>query len=84
MPPHAMDRKPHAILDPDSRAYKARKIDLIIKGRNWLEGGHVLDIGTGSGFIAEYFCDPVGPNGSVTAIDRLNQLQSEAPIDFFL
>jgi ubiquinone/menaquinone biosynthesis C-methylase UbiE len=45
------ERRPHAILDVQSRILKARKIvDLV--GRERISGARVLDIGTGAGVMA--------------------------------
>ncbi len=43
----------HAILDPESRRRKARKIATLVSGHIKLETADLLDMGTGSGHIAE-------------------------------
>jgi len=48
-------RKPHAVLDLDSRKLKALKIELLLGLRDKKEKLTLLDIGTGSGGVANYF-----------------------------
>jgi len=74
--------RPHASLDKESRGKKARKIALILQSRSQLVGARVLDVGAGSGDIATYFSEMVGPSGAVSATDRVNQMQTQAGIDF--
>ena len=45
------ERRPHAILDAQSRVLKARKIIELV-GRDRIAGARVLDIGTGAGVMA--------------------------------
>ena len=45
------ERRPHAILDAESRILKARKIIELV-GRDRIAGARVLDIGTGAGVMA--------------------------------
>jgi ubiquinone/menaquinone biosynthesis C-methylase UbiE len=45
------ERRPHAILDAQSRILKARKIIELV-GRDRIAGARVLDIGTGAGVMA--------------------------------
>lgn len=81
-PGMAVERKPHATLDRASRLHKAKKIERILAGRIELTGARILDIGTGTGFIAEYLQGRVGPTGRVAAVDRVNQLKCSSGIDF--
>lgn len=69
------NRAPHAILDAASRQTKARKIHDILRRRRVVEGVDILDIGAGSGHIAAFFAKAVGANGSVAAVDRIDQLR---------
>jgi SAM-dependent methyltransferase len=50
-----MNRQPHAVVDPLSRRPKARKIELLLglEGRSDIDS--MLEVGTGSGGIANYF-----------------------------
>lgn len=82
MSDNTIERKPYAVLDRASRLHKAKKIERILAGRIELAGARVLDIGTGTGFIAEYLHGLVGPTGRVAAVDRVNQLKCSAAIDF--
>ncbi len=43
----------------------------LIEELNVTSGEAVLDIGSGTGLVAEYVADLVGPNGSVVGIDPL-------------
>lgn len=72
----SIERQPHAILDYKSRSTKARKIETILSGRINLAGARILDIGAGSGFIAEHFINVVGPKGLVEAVDKENQIKT--------
>lgn len=74
--------RPHASLDKDSRARKAQKIALILQRRSGLVGARILDVGAGSGDIAAHFSQIVGPAGSVSATDRVDQIQTPGALDF--
>jgi SAM-dependent methyltransferase len=67
------ERRPHAILDRESRLLKAQKIAALVQPFHALEGARVLDIGAGSGFIANALSELVGPEGEVHAVDVLDQ-----------
>lgn len=68
-----LERQPHAILDRDSRWLKARKIAELLESKRTLRDARLLDVGAGSGFIAHFLADAVGPGGSVDAVDVLDQ-----------
>jgi SAM-dependent methyltransferase len=68
-------RRAHAVLDAESRLRKSRKIEVIVRDHVELEGARVLDVGTGSGFIASLFHDAVGPRGEVWGVDTIDQRQ---------
>ena len=51
------------------RQFKAGRI--LIEKFDVQAGQHVLDVGSGTGLLAEYVADLVGPSGSVVAIDPL-------------
>lgn len=57
----------HAIRDPVSRRMKARKIEAILAQRIDLRNAEVLELGAGSGHIAQYFA---GRARRVVAADR--------------
>lgn len=68
------DLKTHASLAERSRLLKAKKIHEILSPCCNLAGARILDLGAGSGFISKYFRDVAGPQGSVTAVDQVNQI----------
>jgi SAM-dependent methyltransferase len=70
---NAEDRQPHAVLDPESRLLKARKIEELLARARPLTGSRVLDVGTGSGVIAGALAETVGPEGEVWAVDIVDQ-----------
>ena len=61
-------RQPHAILDQPSRINKAMKIERVLADECHLAGVGLLEIGTGSGFMAQYFAGQVGPKGHLTHV----------------
>jgi glycosyltransferase involved in cell wall biosynthesis len=67
------ERQPHAVLDVASRSAKAEKIERLVGTRVPLPGARILDIGTGSGVIAAHLAERVGEEGSVTAVDLVDQ-----------
>jgi SAM-dependent methyltransferase len=79
-----MERLPHAILDREPRLAKGRKVATIVAEHMSLEGTVVLDVGTGGGFIAEYFSRLVGDEGRVVGVDRIRQLPEESNVEFHL
>jgi len=68
-------RRPHAVLDSDSRTKKARKIVAALERKLDLSGRCILEVGTGSGIIAQTLAGHVGPQGKVTAVDVVDQRQ---------
>jgi SAM-dependent methyltransferase len=70
---NAEERQPHAVLDPESRLLKARKIEALLAQARPLAGSRVLDVGTGAGVIAGALAEAVGPEGEVWAVDVLDQ-----------
>lgn len=66
-------RKPHAALDISSRKGKARKIEVTLSMVLVLKGARVLEVGTGSGAIANHMSQCVGPDGEVVAVDVMDQ-----------
>lgn len=76
--------QPHAVLDLDSRAHKALKIERLLgiqPGPNTLK---LLEIGTGSGGIAHYFAHHPDIRYQVTAVDVADQRQVVDGYDFRL
>jgi ubiquinone/menaquinone biosynthesis C-methylase UbiE len=69
----AQERRPHAILDVESRLLKARKIARLVERVRLLHGARVLDIGAGSGHIASALGQLAGPAGRVWAVDVHDQ-----------
>jgi glycosyltransferase involved in cell wall biosynthesis len=66
-------RRPYAILDGESRLFKAEKIEKMLEPVCPLEGKRVLDIGAGSGHMARALAKAIGPAGEVQAVDVLDQ-----------
>jgi SAM-dependent methyltransferase len=66
-------RRPYAVLDGESRLFKAEKIEKMLEPVCPLEGKRVLDIGAGSGHMARALAKAVGPAGEVQAVDVLDQ-----------
>jgi SAM-dependent methyltransferase len=62
-------RAPHAVLDPESRRRKARKIATIVGQERPLAGLRVLDVGIGAGVIAACLAEVVGEHGEVHGVD---------------
>lgn len=75
---------PHADLQPGIRSLKAAKIINILAKRRPLAGCQILEIGTGSGIIAQRLALQAGPTGSVHAVDRLDQRQVRDDFSFQL
>lgn len=55
------------------RQLKAEKIRRILEAERALRGLDILEIGTGSGVISSYFSEAVGPEGSMTSIDVVDE-----------
>ena len=73
----------HAVLDESSRLLKARKIlDLLAAAGVRLLGARVLDVGTGSGYIAAALARAVGDDGRVVAVDRASELETREGFTF--
>jgi SAM-dependent methyltransferase len=77
-----VERRPYAILDRPSRLLKAEKIARLVGGAEVLRGARVLDIGCGSGYIAEALAELAGPGGSVHAVDVRDQRLVEDGYEF--
>ncbi len=68
-------RRPHAVLEAESRLKKAQKISVLLSQHTDLENLKVLDIGSGAGFISSALARAVGPGGEVWAVDTTDQRQ---------
>ena len=66
-------RASHAFLNVAHRRRKAVKIARIVDRRRPLNGLDVLEIGTGSGVISNYFGERVGANGRVASVDVVDE-----------
>jgi 2-polyprenyl-3-methyl-5-hydroxy-6-metoxy-1,4-benzoquinol methylase len=62
----------HAILDSASRKRKAEKIARILRQKKDISQSHLLDIGTGAGYIANHIAQYVG---AVTSVDLVDERQ---------
>ena len=68
-------RLPHAALDIDSRQRKARKIENLLNLSNRHGILRILEIGTGSGWVANYFGSHANLQCEVVAIDVFDNRQ---------
>lgn len=66
-------RSPHASLDPSSRIRKAEKISRLLRIDRLTGPLRVLEIGCGSGVIANYFANLANPGCEVFAVDVNDQ-----------
>src|SRR5439155_8077559 len=76
------EQETHVILDRESRLLKACKIERLLERHVRLEGARVLDVGTGSGYIAASLAGRVGPAGSVVAVDVVDKRQVSDGFEF--
>ena len=67
-----------------SRVKKAEKIAAVIAKRKPILNADVLDVGTGSGFIASHFVTLVGDKGSVASSDVQDQRATTDGVRFVL
>lgn len=77
-----VERAPHAILDLESRRYKALKIRALLSETRSLEGARMLDIGTGAGLTAAVLAEAGGPGSKVYAADVVDQRQVTEGVRF--
>lgn len=67
-------RQPHAVLDPRERRAKAEKIRHLLGLTSSAERSlRILEVGTGSGAIANYFATCAEPKWEVEAVDVVDQ-----------
>jgi SAM-dependent methyltransferase len=69
----AVARRSHAAADPHSRALKARKIERLLGDGALRDGAALLDVGTGSGWIAHYFATHPRWRLAVSAVDARDE-----------
>lgn len=62
-------RRPHHNVDAGLRVEKAQKILRLLSRRLDLVGADLLEVGTGSGYMASAFAEAVGPQGQVCSVD---------------
>lgn len=77
-------RKPHAVLDLNSRKQKALKIERLLGLCERRQPFKLLEVGTGSGGIAHYFATHPNIRCDVTAVDVLDQRVVKDGFDFVL
>ena len=78
------DRASHADFSVDKRRKKAKKIVALLAPYRSLRGTHLLDVGTGSGYIAAQLAEHVGGDGSVTSVDRVDERLAHEGYEFLL
>jgi SAM-dependent methyltransferase len=69
----AATRASHAAPDQQSRTLKARKIERLLGAGALREGASLLDVGTGSGWIAHYFATHPHYRLEVSAVDAKDE-----------
>jgi SAM-dependent methyltransferase len=80
----ARERKPHVVTDLPSRRWKAQKIERLL-GLDELTGPlRLLEIGTGTGGIAQYFAAQPGGRFEVDAVDVVDSRSGDADFRFTL
>lgn len=82
MTPRPIDPETHAVLDRASRLRKGEKIRRLLEERKPLQGCRILDVGTGTGAIADYLLSHVGAEGGVYGVDMEDQRESGVGIIF--
>ena len=66
------------------RLKKAQKVERLLSAVCDIDAAQVLEVGTGSGVIAAHFAAIVGTQGSVHAVDVIDQRRVSAGFDFQL
>lgn len=77
-----LGRHSHAYLDVAHRRRKAEKVARILEEGHPLKGQRVLEIGAGSGVISALLAERVGDEGSVTAVDVIDERVIRNGYDF--
>jgi SAM-dependent methyltransferase len=65
--------KSHAILDKNTRIHKAKKIEALVQKHGYLKKDKMLEVGCGSGFIANYFSNIGFCKQGTYAIDVIDE-----------
>lgn len=78
------ERRPHAVLNLETRYLKAKKIELLISPDKFKEPISLLEVGTGSGGIAYYFSHLSDVRYKVTAVDVKDSRLTTEGFDFQL
>lgn len=78
------ERKPHVVLDSDSRIKKARKIEVLLGAARIDNCRRMLEVGAGSGLISKYFSRILAPSGHVSAVDVVDSRIDGEGYDFLL
>lgn len=79
--PESASRASHAALDRSTREKKAIKISKLLPPEHLSAGAQLLEIGTGSGWIGQYFASR---GLQVSAVDIRDERQVAAGVDFRL
>lgn len=77
-------RRPHVVLDRDSRVHKARKIVALVGEERFLRARRILEIGCGSGVIAATLHEIGAPGLEVHAVDVVDSRTETAGYTFQL
>lgn len=79
-----IQRQAHADVNMPLRALKARKIEILLGLDRPGSHGTLLEVGTGSGGIADYFARQAYRQWAVTAVDVVDNRQQKDSYDFHL
>lgn len=72
------------MLERASRERKAQKIEQLLSPFCSIKGSRILEVGAGSGHISHYLARAAGDEGSVTAVDVIDQRQKTDGYSFRL
>jgi 2-polyprenyl-3-methyl-5-hydroxy-6-metoxy-1,4-benzoquinol methylase len=84
MMPPANTKRSHASPDMVRGHAKAQKIRGIIETERKLAGSQILEVGAGAGIISQYLAEMSGPDGSLAAVDVVDQRVASEGYDFRL
>lgn len=77
------DRKPHVVLDAESREKKAKKIEALLGAERLRGCRRLIEVGAGSGLISRYFAAAL-PDARVSAVDVVDSRVDLQGYDFQL